>query len=64
MGETIVVPPMVSEDAPSEPHAGEPPSPNQLQPVYPDLTGLHNYKKVIAEAKSSKTRCREEWETS
>jgi hypothetical protein len=36
MGETIVVPPMVSEDAPSEPHAGEPPSPNQPQPVYPD----------------------------
>jgi hypothetical protein len=28
--------PMVSEDAPSEPHMGEPPSPNQPQPVYPD----------------------------
>jgi len=33
---TIVVPPMVSEDAPRAPHKGEPPSPNQPQPVYPD----------------------------
>ncbi len=34
--ETIVVPPAVSEDAPKAPHKGEPPSPNQPQPVYPD----------------------------
>lgn len=34
--ETIVVPPTVSEDAPTEPHMGEPPSPSQPQPVYPD----------------------------
>jgi hypothetical protein len=33
---TVVVPPTVSEDAPTEPHKGEPPSPNQPQPVYPD----------------------------
>ena len=33
---TIVVPPSVSEDAPKAPHKGEPPSPNQPQPVYPD----------------------------
>jgi hypothetical protein len=33
---TIVVPPTVSEDAPKAPHKGEPPSPNQPQPVYPD----------------------------
>ena len=36
--ETIVVSPSVSEDAPSEPHAGEPPSPNQSQPAYPEDT--------------------------
>jgi len=35
MGETISVPPTVSKDAPSEPHMGEPPSPNQPQPVVP-----------------------------
>ena len=35
MGETISVPPTVSADAPSEPHMGEPPSPNQPQPVVP-----------------------------
>ena len=35
-GETMVVPPTVSEDAPKLPHKGEPPSPNQPQPVYPD----------------------------
>jgi len=34
--EVIVVPPTVSEDAPSEPHQGEPASPNQPQPVYPE----------------------------
>ena len=34
--ETIVVPPTVSEDAPTAPHKGESPSPNQPQPVYPD----------------------------
>ena len=34
--ETIVVPPTVSEDAPKAPHKGEPPSPNQPQPIYPD----------------------------
>ena len=39
MEETIVVPPTVSEDAPSEPHMGEPPSPNQPQPVVPDGSG-------------------------
>jgi hypothetical protein len=33
---TIVVPPMVSEDAPRAPHKGEAPSANQPQPVYPD----------------------------
>ena len=32
----ISVPPTVSEDAPKAPHKGEPPSPNQPQPVYPD----------------------------
>jgi hypothetical protein len=32
---TIVNPPTVSEDAPSLPHKGEPPSPNQPQPVVP-----------------------------
>ena len=31
-----VTSPMVSEDAPKLPHKGEPPSPNQPQPVYPD----------------------------
>ena len=36
MEETIAVPPTVSEDAPSEPHAGEAPSPNQPQPAYPE----------------------------
>ena len=36
MEEIISVPPTVSEDAPSEPHKGEPPSPNQPQPVVPD----------------------------
>jgi cytochrome c len=36
MEETISVPPTVSEDAPSEPHKGEPPSPNQPQPVVPE----------------------------
>jgi cytochrome c2 len=36
MEETISVPPTVSEDAPSEPHKGEPPSPNQPQPIVPD----------------------------
>ena len=35
MGETIVNSPKVSADAPSEPHKGEPPSPNQPQPVVP-----------------------------
>ena len=35
MGETIVNSPKVSPDAPSEPHKGEPPSPNQPQPVVP-----------------------------
>jgi hypothetical protein len=34
--EVIVVPPTVSEDAPSEPHQGEPASPNQPRPVYPE----------------------------
>jgi hypothetical protein len=34
--DTIVVSPEVSEDAPSEPHKGEGPSPSQPQPVYPD----------------------------
>ena len=33
-GETIVVPPTVSDS--SEPHKGEPPSASQPQPVYPD----------------------------
>jgi cytochrome c len=33
--DTIVNSPMVSEDAPSLPHKGEPPSPNQPQPVVP-----------------------------
>jgi cytochrome c len=33
---TIVVPPTVAEDAPTAPHKGEAPSPNQPQPVYPD----------------------------
>ncbi|ODS01140.1 hypothetical protein AUC68_12240 [Methyloceanibacter methanicus] len=33
---TVVVPPTLSEDAPTAPHKGEPPSPNQPQPVYPD----------------------------
>jgi hypothetical protein len=36
MEETIVVPPTVAEDAPSEPHMGEPASPSQPQPVYPE----------------------------
>jgi len=36
MEETVVVPPTVSEDAPSEPSVGEPPSASQPQPVYPD----------------------------
>ncbi|MGD8355462.1 MAG: hypothetical protein PVH83_07330, partial [Methyloceanibacter sp.] len=31
----IVNPPTVAEDAPSLPHKGEPPSPNQPQPVVP-----------------------------
>ncbi|MFA9388101.1 MAG: hypothetical protein ACERIE_08555, partial [Methyloceanibacter sp.] len=31
----IVVPATVSEDAPTEPHMGEDPSPSQPQPVYP-----------------------------
>jgi cytochrome c2 len=35
MGETVVNSPEVSADAPSEPHKGEPPSPNQPQPVVP-----------------------------
>ncbi len=34
--DTIVVSPEVSEDARSEPHKGEGPSPSQPQPVYPD----------------------------
>ena len=34
--ETIVVPPTVAEDAPKLPHKGEPPSPNQPQPVVPE----------------------------
>ena len=34
--ETVVVPPTVAADAPSEPHAGEPPSPSQPEPVYPE----------------------------
>ena len=34
--EIISVPPTVSEDAPSEPHMGEPASESQPQPVYPD----------------------------
>jgi hypothetical protein len=36
MEEVIVVPPTVSEGAPSEPHQGELASPNQPQPVYPE----------------------------
>ena len=36
MEETIVVPPPVSVDPPAEAHKGEPPSPNQPQPVYPN----------------------------
>ena len=36
MEETIVVPPTLSEDAPSGPSMGEPPSASQPQPVYPD----------------------------
>jgi hypothetical protein len=32
----IVVPAMLSEDAPTEPHMGEEPSASQPQPVYPD----------------------------
>ncbi len=35
-GATIVVPPTLAQDAPSEPNAGEPPSANQPQPVYPE----------------------------
>ena len=34
--ETIGAPPMVSEDAPSKLHVGEPPFPSQPQPVYPE----------------------------
>jgi hypothetical protein len=34
--DTIVVSPKISEDAPSEPHEGEPPFDNQPKPVYPD----------------------------
>ena len=37
--ETISNPPTVSEDAPSEPHKGEAPSPNQPQPVVPEDSG-------------------------
>ena len=33
--DTIVVAPTVADDAPSEPHMGEPPSESQPQPVYP-----------------------------
>jgi hypothetical protein len=33
--DTIVVMPAVAEDAPSEPHMGEPASESQPQPVYP-----------------------------
>jgi cytochrome c len=36
MEETIVVSPSVADDAPSEPHMGEPASESQPQPVYPD----------------------------
>ena len=32
----VIAPPTISEDAPSEPHMGEPPSPSQPQPVYPE----------------------------
>ena len=35
MDETVVGSPTVSEDAPAEPHMGEPASPNQPQPVVP-----------------------------
>jgi hypothetical protein len=34
--EAIVVPPTVPEDAPSEPHKGEPASASQPHAVYPD----------------------------
>jgi len=34
--ETVVVPPTVAADAPSEPSTGEPPSPSQPEPVYPE----------------------------
>ena len=34
--DTIVVAPTVADDAPTEPHSGEDPSPSQPQPVYPD----------------------------
>lgn len=37
--DTISNPPTVSEDAPSEPHQGEAPSPNQPQPVVPEDSG-------------------------
>lgn len=36
MEEVIVVPPTGFEDAPSEPNQGEPASPSQPQPVYPE----------------------------
>ncbi|MDJ0512909.1 MAG: cytochrome c family protein [Methyloceanibacter sp.] len=36
--ETVVNSPKVSEDAPKAPHKGEPPSPNQPQPVFPSET--------------------------
>ncbi|MEM7400076.1 MAG: cytochrome c family protein [Pseudomonadota bacterium] len=36
--ETVVNSPKVSEDAPKAPHKGEPPSPNQPQPVFPSDT--------------------------
>ena len=34
--EQVTAPPTISEDAPSEPHRGESPSPSQPQPVYPE----------------------------
>lgn len=36
MDETIIVRPTVSEDDPSGLQMGEPPSPSQPQPVYPE----------------------------
>ena len=45
----IVTSPMVSEDAPTLPHKGEPPSPNQPQPVYPDSVDAGEPAAVIVE---------------